>query len=35
VAQGRAEIGDCVFLSRTRIDELRKVYKKGPAASEG
>jgi Na+-translocating ferredoxin:NAD+ oxidoreductase RNF subunit RnfB len=27
-AAGRAEIGDCVFLSRDRIEELRRVYKK-------
>jgi hypothetical protein len=30
VAYGRAEIGECVFLSKSRIDQLRRVYKKGP-----
>ncbi len=30
VAYGRAQIGDCVFLSKRRIDQLRRVYKKGP-----
>jgi Na+-translocating ferredoxin:NAD+ oxidoreductase RNF subunit RnfB len=28
VAAGRTEVGDCVFLSRERIDSLRKIYKK-------
>ncbi len=30
VAFRRAEIKDCVFLSKSRIDQLRRVYKKGP-----
>jgi iron only hydrogenase large subunit-like protein len=30
VASGRAQISDCVFLSKRRIDQLRRVYKKGP-----
>jgi iron only hydrogenase large subunit-like protein len=30
VAYGRAEIGECVFLSKSRIDQLRRTYKKGP-----
>jgi Na+-translocating ferredoxin:NAD+ oxidoreductase RNF subunit RnfB len=30
VAWGRAEISDCVFLSKSRIDRLRRIYKKGP-----
>jgi iron only hydrogenase large subunit-like protein len=29
VANGRAELKDCVFLSRDRIEHLRKIYKKG------
>jgi ArsR family metal-binding transcriptional regulator len=33
VAQSRTEISDCVFLSKARIDQLRKIYKKGPRAS--
>jgi Fe-S-cluster-containing hydrogenase component 2 len=28
VAAGRAEIGDCVFLSRDRINDLREIYRK-------
>jgi len=28
VAAGRTDVGDCVFLSRERIEVLRKVYKK-------
>jgi iron only hydrogenase large subunit-like protein len=35
VAQTRAEVSDCVFLSKARIDLLRKIYKKGPRASKG
>jgi len=35
VAAGRTEIGDCVFLSKARIDQLRKIYKKGPRVSRG
>jgi iron only hydrogenase large subunit-like protein len=35
VAQERTEISDCVFLSKARIDQLRKIYKKGPRASGG
>ena len=31
VAAGRTEVGDCVFLSRERLEALRKVYKKHPA----
>ena len=31
VAAGRTEVGDCVFLSRERIEVLRKIYKKHPA----
>jgi Na+-translocating ferredoxin:NAD+ oxidoreductase RNF subunit RnfB len=30
VASSRSEISDCVFLSKARIDLLRKIYKKGP-----
>jgi len=30
VAAGRTDVGDCVFLSRERIEVLRKVYKKNP-----
>jgi len=30
VASGRAAISDCVFLSKSRIDQLRRIYKKGP-----
>jgi iron only hydrogenase large subunit-like protein len=30
VASGRAEINECVFLSKSRIDQLRRIYKKGP-----
>jgi hypothetical protein len=26
VAAGEAAVGDCVFLSKERIDQLRKVY---------
>jgi iron only hydrogenase large subunit-like protein len=33
VALARTEISDCVFLSKARIDRLRKIYKKGPRAS--
>ncbi|OGD30580.1 MAG: hypothetical protein A2Y56_01360 [Candidatus Aminicenantes bacterium RBG_13_63_10] len=33
VAQARTEISDCVFLSKARIDQLRKTYKKGPRSS--
>jgi Na+-translocating ferredoxin:NAD+ oxidoreductase RNF subunit RnfB len=29
VAYSRAEISDCVFLSKSRIDQLRRFYKKG------
>jgi len=29
-ASGRSEISDCVFLSKNRIDQLRRIYKKGP-----
>ena len=29
VASNRAQIADCVFLSKSRIDQLRRVYKKG------
>jgi len=35
VAQARTEISDCVFLSKARIDQLRKIYKKGPRSSRG
>src|SRR4030043_717549 len=35
VAQSRTEIGDCVFLSKARIDQLRKIYKKSPRVSRG
>jgi ArsR family metal-binding transcriptional regulator len=35
VAQARTEISDCVFLSKARIDLLRKIYKKGPRVSKG
>jgi Na+-translocating ferredoxin:NAD+ oxidoreductase RNF subunit RnfB len=28
VAAGRAELGDCVFLSRDRLELLRAIYKK-------
>lgn len=30
-AAGRAEVGDCVFLSRESIEALRRIYKKHPA----
>jgi len=30
VAAATAQISDCVFLSKARIDLLRKIYKKGP-----
>jgi Fe-S-cluster-containing hydrogenase component 2 len=33
-AWGRAELGDCVFLSRDRIAFLRKIYKKGDSSTE-
>jgi ArsR family metal-binding transcriptional regulator len=33
VAQTRAEVSACVFLSKARIDQLRKIYKKGPRAT--
>jgi len=35
VASARTEVSDCVFLSKARIDQLRKIYKKGPRASKG
>jgi len=34
VATGRAEISDCVFLSKSRIDQLRRAYKKGPRSTK-
>ncbi len=33
VAAGRAELRDCVFLSRDRIDLLRKIYRKDQTAT--
>jgi iron only hydrogenase large subunit-like protein len=35
VAWAKTEISDCVFLSKARIDRLRKIYKKGPRSSKG
>ncbi|MBM3294973.1 MAG: 4Fe-4S dicluster domain-containing protein, partial [Candidatus Aminicenantes bacterium] len=32
VAAGWADVSDCVFLSRTRIDRLRRIYVRGEAA---